>query len=171
MELADMMPIEEWAALEEELYQLCGMNIRVYNQEGKHITSHEGWASNLCPLIRSSREGLMTVCSVAQQNVAAQARKSKTPILSECDAGLVKFVVPIFWGEEFLGTIGGCGYHLPNTDVETSLLHEITGTDIAKLKEVATEVKLITEETATELMKHFQDRLSMALARAQNSVD
>ena len=116
MELADIISIEEWTTIEEDLYRLCGMNVRVYDNKGKHITSHEGWANNLCPLIRSSREGLMTVCSVAQQNVAAQARKRKSPVLSECDAGLVKFVVPIFWGEEFLGTLGGCGFHLEDVD-------------------------------------------------------
>ena len=167
MELADIIPIEDWTVIEEELYELCGMNVRVYNNEGKHITSHEGWANNLCPLIRSSREGLMTVCSVAQQNVAAQARKSKAPVLSECDAGLVKFVVPIFWGDEFLGTIGGCGHRLKDVDVETSLLHDITGVDLEELKQVAAGVGLITEEKATELMSRFQEHLNTALTRPE----
>ena len=171
MELADIIPIEDWQEMEEELYQLCGLNVRVYDKEGKHITSHEGWASNLCPLIRSLREGLMTVCSIAQQNVAVQARKRKAPVLSECDAGLVKFVVPICWGEEFLGTIGGCGYRLPDVEVETLLLHEIIGTDLEELKQVATEVSVITEERATELMNHFQERLDAALKRARQSTD
>ena len=164
MELTDVISIEDWTAMEEELYELCGMNVRVYNNEGKHITSHEGWANDLCPLIRSSREGLMTVCSVAQQNVAAQARKHKAPILSECDAGLVKFVVPIFWGEEFLGTLGGCGYHLEDVEIETSLLHDITGVDLAELEQVASGVGLITEEKANELMNHFQEKFNKVLA-------
>ena len=171
MELAALMPVEEWTAMEEELYQLCGMNVRVYNQEGKHITSHEGWANNLCPLIRTTPEGLMTVCSVAQQNVSAQARKSQAPVLSECDAGLTKFVVPIYWGEEFLGTIGGCGCRLPDVEVETSLLHEITGQGIEELQQAATGVSVITEEEATELMDHFQKRLNAALEHLQNNAD
>jgi ligand-binding sensor protein len=171
MELADIIPVEEWTALEEELYALCGMNVRVYNQEGKHITPHEGWANTLCPLIRSKRDGLMTVCSVAQQNASAQARKSKAPVMSECDAGLVKFVVPIFQGDEFLGTIGGCGYRNPDVDVETDLLHDITGVDLEELTQEASGVGLMTEEKAAELMNHFQERLNAILARAKNSTD
>lgn len=167
MELVELMPVEEWTAIEEELYQLCGMNVRVYNREGKHIASHEGWANTLCPLIRSTQEGLMTVCSVAQQNVSAQAKKSQAPVLSECDAGLAKFVVPIFWGEEFLGTIGGCGYRLPDVEVETALLQDITGQNLEELQRAATSVKTITEEKATELMDHFKKRLSEALDRLQ----
>lgn len=166
MELTDIMPIDKWEALEEELYKLCGMNVRVYNPEGIHITSHVEWANKLCPLIRSSQEGLMTVCSVAQQNVSAQAKKKKTPIMFECDAGLIKFTVPIFQGEEFLGTFGACGYRQSDVEVETSLLHDITGIDLEELEKAAAEVGVITEEKANELLNHFHERLDMALKQA-----
>jgi len=165
MELADIMPIEEWATLEQELRRISGLNVHAYDREGNHMTSHEASANNLCSLIRSGHEGLMTICSIAHQNVAAQARKSKEPVLSECDAGLVKFVVPIFSGEEFLGTIGGCGYRLPDVDIETFLIHKITGTDIEEVEKVASEVGLISEEKAAELMNDFQERVNEVLKR------
>lgn len=166
MELTDIMPVDKWDALAEELYKLCGMNVRVYNTEGKVITSHMEWANKLCPLIRSSREGLMTVCSLAQQNVSAQARKLKTPVMSECDAGLIKFVVPIFRGEEFLGTFGACGLRESDVEVETSLLYDITGIDLEELQKEASEVKEITKEKADELLNHFRERLDTALKQA-----
>jgi ligand-binding sensor protein len=166
MELTDIMPIDKWNALAEELYKLCGMNVRVYNTEGKVITSHMEWANKLCPLIRSSREGLMTVCAMAQQNVSAQAKKLKAPIMSECDAGLIKFVVPIFHNEEFLGTFGACGCLESNVEVEKSLLHDITGIDLEELEKAASEVKEITEEKANELLNHFRERLDTALKQA-----
>jgi ligand-binding sensor protein len=166
MELTDIMPIDKWDALAEELYKLCGMNVRVYNTEGKVITSHKEWANKLCPLIRSSSEGLMTVCAMAQQDVSARAKKLKTPIMSECDAGLIKFVVPIFQGEEFLGTFGACGCRESDVEVEISLLHDITGIDLEELHKTASAVKKITEEEANELLNHFRERLDTALKEA-----
>ncbi len=167
MELVELMPVEEWTAMEEELYALCGLNVRVFNREGKHIASHEGWANTLCPLIRSTQEGLMTVCSVAQQNVSAHAQKKQSPVLFECDAGLAKFAVPIFWKEEFLGTVGGCGCLLPDVEVETALLHEITGQEMEELRQAAASVKVMTEEIIEELMGQFQRRLDEALDQLQ----
>lgn len=165
MELADIMPIEEWAALEQELQRISGLNVRASDKEGKQITSHKASANNLCSLIRSGQQGLMTICSIAQQNLAAQAQKSREPVLSECDAGLGKFVVPIFWEEEFLGTIGGCGYRLPDVEIETYLIHKVTGTNIEELEKATNEVGLISEEKAIELMNTFQERVNMALKR------
>jgi ligand-binding sensor protein len=166
MELTDIMPIDKWDALAEELYELCGMNVRVYNNEGKVITSHMEWANKLCPLIRSSKEGLMTVCAMAQQNVSAQAKKLKTPIMSECDAGLIKFVVPIFHEEDFLGTFGACGCLESDVEVETELLHDITGIDLEELQKAASGVNELTEEKANELLALFRERLEAALKQA-----
>lgn len=164
MKLVDLMSVEGWKALEDALQKHCGMNVHVYDTEGNYITGEGVWASDLCPEVRSSREGLMNVCAIAHQNVAAMARKSKAPALFECDAGLVKFVVPIFNGDEYLGTLGGCGFRNPDVDVETSLLHDITGIDLEKLQHLASGVKTIDEDKVDELMQYFQESLDRALS-------
>ena len=163
MELTDILPIEEWTAMEEELYERYGLNVRVYDINGKHITSHEGMANTLCPVIRSSPDGLMTVCSVAHQNIARQAQKTKNPIMSECDVGMIKFVIPIFQGEEFVGSFGGCGYALEDDELETFLVQKLTSRDTQELEQLASEVKRISEDEANQMMESFNENLNQRL--------
>jgi len=63
------------------------------------------------------------------QNIALQARKTKKPVIGECDAGLLKLTVPIFVGDEFLGVGGGCGLLTDDSEVETYLISMTIGVD------------------------------------------
>jgi len=36
-------------------------------------------------------------------NIAAQAMRSRETVIEECDAGMIKLVVPIFLEDEFIG--------------------------------------------------------------------
>lgn len=159
MRLEDLAPIEHWESLERELHETTGLNACVYNAEGNRITPYTAFANRLCPHIKSIPAGLETVCAVANQHCASVVRETQQPYTAECDAGLAKFVVPIFSNGEFLGTIGGCGFRFPETEVEIFLLHKILGTPETELEALAAEVQTITQEQIDAIILRLQERL------------
>jgi len=159
MRITDVLPVEQWEELERELHERSGLNACVYDNEGNRITSYTAWANELCSLIKSYPQGVSTICAVANQNFTSQASQTQEPVVSECDAGFVKFALPIVFRQEFLGTIGGCGHCLPDGEVETFLIHKALGIDEAQLERMAQEVQTITEEEINENIAYLQRRL------------
>ena len=123
MNLTDLMSIEEWIEIEKEINRLSGLNAAVYDSEGKRVTEFKKWANRLCPAIRQTEKGLRFICSVAHQNLAAQVSRIRKTIVAECDAGMLKFAVPIFIDDEFLGVAGGCGMLNNGGQIDTYLVH------------------------------------------------
>jgi ligand-binding sensor protein len=160
MELIELLSVEEWANLEEELHQYSGLNVHVYDKQGQSITPYNAWANILCPLIREFPQGLTAVCAPAQQRMTLQAKKTKNPVISECDIGLAKFVIPIYMGVEFLGCIGGCGQLFPDSELEFFLISKITGNDMQELKNTNFHIKEILQEKVEQLIQLFQSRVN-----------
>ena len=96
MKLTDLAPLETWRDLEQRINERSGMNASVFNAEGIRITDFVKWANSLCPEIKATEKGQSYICSVAHQNLATQAVKSRKPVIDTCDAGMLKLVVPIF---------------------------------------------------------------------------
>ncbi len=165
MKLTDIAPVEEWEALERALNKRSGLNSSVYNTEGFRITSFTAWANDLCPIIKSTPQGASAICALANQHATNKSKETRQPVIIECDAGFAKFAVPIFWNNEFLGTVGGCGYCLPGTEVDTFLIHKATAHDLQDLESKATSVKTITKEEIDGHIKFIQDELASLLAK------
>lgn len=127
MELTDLQPLDQWMTLEAEIVRRSGLDANVFNVEGIRISSFKNWANRLCPAIKATDKGQSFICAVAHMNVAAQARQQKHWVVEECDAGLVKLVVPIFMKEEFIGAVGACGHLLDAGEVDDYMIHRTTG--------------------------------------------
>ena len=109
MGLTDLAPLEAWAQIEKESFKKFNLQSSVFNTDGIRITDIKNWANKICPEIKSTDKGQSFICATAHMNLANQARQTKKPVIEECDAGLVKIVIPIFIDDEFLGAAGGCG--------------------------------------------------------------
>ena len=169
MKLTDIAPIEKWEALERALNKKSGLNSSVYDTGGFRITSFTAWANDLCPVIKSTPQGASAICALANQYATNKSKETGQPVIIECDAGFAKFAVPIFWNNEFLGTVGGCGYCLPEGEVDTFLIHKATGHDLKELDSMATNVKTISNEEINGYIKFIQDKLSSLLAEKSSS--
>ena len=144
MKLTDIQPLEKWAALEAAIRDKSGLRARVYDVDGVGITDRSAHANELCPAIRSSSKGLTFICAVAHQNLAAMARNSREPVVEECDAGLIKIVVPIFVGDEFVGAAGGCGLLTEDGEVDAFMINKTTALPEAQIAELAANVGTIS---------------------------
>ncbi|MBT8369011.1 MAG: PocR ligand-binding domain-containing protein [Deltaproteobacteria bacterium] len=159
MKLVDIMPMEKWVEVEREINRQSGLNAAVYDVAGVRITGFKKWANRLCPALRATEKGQEFICAIAHQNIAAQTIKTGKTVVDECDAGLMKFAVPIFVENEFLGVAGGCGLLRNQEQVDTYLVHRTTG---------------LAEEVVDDLSEHIEtipnDRLESAIRYLEKKV-
>ncbi len=132
--------------------------------KGTRITSYVDWANDVCPKIKAYPEGIVSICAVANQFFGTELAKTKKPLIDECDAGFVKFAVPIVVNGDFLDTIGGCGHLLNDGEVGTFLIEKAIGKGDLGLDKKINSVKTISDTEVNELVVYVQDYLDGALS-------
>ena len=164
MELTDIASVEKWEEFEKEIHTRSGMNACVYNNQWNRITSYVAFANEVCPTIKAYPEGVAAICTVANQYFGTVLAKTKQPLVDECDAGFVKFAVPILTESVFLGMVGGCGHLLPDGEVETFLIEKAIGKDDLELDKKINTVKTISKMEVVELIAFVENYLSGLLS-------
>jgi ligand-binding sensor protein len=164
MQLTDVMPTEKWVELEKKIVERYGVDSNVFNVEGVRISGFKAWANDLCPAIKATDKGQSFICAVAHMNLAAQAMQTRKAVVEECDAGLVKIVVPILLDGLFLGTVGACGVLLEEGEVDTFLINKITEIAAETVAQLSGKISSISNEKALELSQFVQDRIDEIMA-------
>ena len=160
MELIDIMPLEKWVEIEKIIHRKSGLNAAVYDARGKRITNYIKWANKLCPSLRATEKGLQSICSVAHQNVAARILKNHQTVIDDCDAGLMKFAVPIFLRKEFVGVAGGCGKLRGQGQVDGYLVHRTTDLDENLVNDLSGDVQTISESGLESVINYVENRVN-----------
>ncbi len=160
-----MMPIDEWVEIEQEIHQMAGLNAAVYDVHGQRITNYKGFANRLCPTLRATGKGQQFICAVAHQNMASRAAKTGKTVVAECDAGLMKFVVPIIVENEFLGTAGGCGLLRDQEQVDAYLVHRTTGLNEEEVRHLAENIKIISSDTLQRVLAYTETKVAQEVQR------
>ncbi len=163
MKLADIMPVEKWIYLEKTINRRSGLNASVFDSQGIRITDFKKWANMLCPVIKTNNKGQSFICSIAHQNAANQSRQTKKPAIVECDAGLIKYVVPIFIDGMFLGVAGGCGLLPQDGEVQKFLIHKVTGIDDTDIELLSRSVKTIIQDKIDSIIDFTQKEIERIL--------
>jgi ligand-binding sensor protein len=169
MKLTDIAPLDRWLELEQKINERSGLNASVFNVDGVRITDFKRWANKLCPVIKADEKGQNYICAVAHQNIAAEAERSRKPVIAECDAGLMKMVVPIFANDAFLGVAGGCGYVLGDGEVDTFMVNKTIGLAEEKLKNLSDDVPVMTPEQAQSHTEFIQNEVGQILNAYENT--
>lgn len=159
MKLTDVAPLERWVELEIDIHQKSGLDVNVFNTEGYRISEFKKWANNLCPEIKATDKGQSFICAPAHMNIAAQAMRSKRPVIEECDAGMIKLVVPIFVHDEFLGTIGACGFLLDDGEVDSFLVNKMTDINADTVERLSEGIPSITTTNAETLGQYITEQV------------
>jgi ligand-binding sensor protein len=169
MKLTDIAPLDKWLELEQKINERTGLNASVFNDDGMRITNFKRWANKLCPVIKADEKGQNYICAVAHQNIAAEAQRSHQPVIAECDAGLMKMVVPIFVNDEFLGVAGGCGYIMENGEVDTFMVNKTIGIADEKLKNLLDDIPVMTPDEAQSHTGFIQNEVDQILKAYENT--
>lgn len=151
MKLTDILPVEIWATIEKEANERFDLSASVFDADGRRITGQVRRPNRLCPAIAASRDGQTHICARAHQNVIAEARRTRAPVIGECDAGMVKMAVPIFVDDEFLGAFGGCGRLRDDEELDSFYISKVTGIPETDVNELASDVRSITETETKEV--------------------
>jgi ligand-binding sensor protein len=160
MKLTDIASLESWVALERAIAERSGLNANVFDTEGIRISEFRHWNNRLCPAIKAIDKGQSYICAVAHSNVATLARQGREPVIEECDAGLVKLVVPIYLDDEFLGVVGGCGHLLDDGEVDSFMINRTTDIAEETVAELAQGIGRIRREEAEALAGYIQQEIA-----------
>jgi ligand-binding sensor protein len=164
MKLTDLAPLEKWIELEKDIHQKFGLDVNVFDTKGFRISEVKNWANRLCPEIKATDKGQSFICAPAHMNIAAQAMRSRQPVIEECDAGMLKLVVPIFARGEIVGAIGACGFLLDNGEVDGYLVNKMTEISEEKVEILADGIPAITNENAKILAEYITNQIAKIIA-------
>lgn len=159
MELLDLCSAERWGELEERAREMSGLVVSVYDINGIRINPVETWPNQLCPQVKATSKGQSFICATAHMNLANQARKERTSLIEECDAGLVKLVVPVFVDDLFLGAVGGCGLLLDDGEVDTFAVYKITEIEEESVEALSRDIAQITSAKAEEMLRFIEGEI------------
>ena len=159
MKLNDILPNEKWIALEKDLHNRYGLDVNVFDTSGVRISDFKEWVNKLCPAIKATDKGQSFICAPAHMNIAAAAMRSKKPAIQECDAGLIKMVVPIFVKDEFIGAVGACGFLLDDGEVDSFLVYKMADIDEEKVENLAKGIQAITSAKAQSLSRYIKGQI------------
>ena len=81
--------------------------------------------------------------------------RSRKPIIEECDAGLIKMVVPIFVKDEFVGAVGACGFLLDDGEVDSFLVHKMADIDEETVENLSKGIPTTTSAQAQSLSQYI----------------
>ena len=168
MNLTDIAPLDKWVELEEDIHQQTGLDVNVFNIKGYRISDLKNWANKLCPEIKATDKGQSFICAPAHMNIANMAMKSRKTVIEECDAGLIKMVVPIFFADEFVGAVGACGFLLDDGEVDSFLINKMTEIDEDKIELLADGIPSITTTKAESLGRYIAGQVDSIVRERGN---
>ena len=164
MKLTDLVPLKKWIELEKDIHQKTGLDVNVFDTKGYRISDFKNWANRLCPEIKATDKGQSFICAPAHMNIATLAMRSKQPVIEECDAGMLKLVVPIFFDDEYIGAVGACGFLLDGGEVDSFLVNKMTDIKEDKVEGLAEGIESITTEKAEKLAQYITEQLAKITA-------
>ncbi len=163
MKLTEIAPLERWMELENDINARSGMDANVFDTRGYRISPQKHWANALCPAIKDTDKGQSFICAPAHMNIAAQASRAGDTVIEECDAGMIKLVVPIVADGEFVGAVGACGMRFEDSEIDAFLVNKMTDIEEDKVESLAANVPSITRENAEELGCYIRMRIDAIL--------
>jgi len=166
VQLTDLLPLEKWAELETEIHTRSGLESNVFNTDGIRITDNKVWVNRLCPAIKATDKGQAFICAVAHMNLANQAKNEQRAVIEECDAGLMKIVVPNIVDGEFIGAIGACGLLPADGEVDSFLVNKITEIDEDTIEALSEDLSVIETNAAEEVAQFIWEKIQTIVAES-----
>ncbi|MBW1895193.1 MAG: PocR ligand-binding domain-containing protein [Deltaproteobacteria bacterium] len=164
MKLTDILPSDKWVEFEKKIHEKSGLDTNVFNTDGYRITEFKQWVNRLCPVIKDNDKGQSFICAVAHMNIAAMAKNNGNYIIEECDAGLVKLVVPIFYNDEFVGAVGACGFLLDDGEVDLFMVNKTIGLDESEIETLSNDIKNVTTEKLESIADYIKNEIDKILS-------
>ncbi|MDM8537570.1 PocR ligand-binding domain-containing protein [Desulfobacterales bacterium HSG17] len=146
----DLNSRETWQEMLDKMQSALGMPTGLLDLDNIILQS-SGERNELCREIRNRNEAKPIICGQSQKFMAEMARTQKSVVVEVCEAGMAKLVVPVFRGQNYLGSITACGAVLPETEIETYLVEKTTGIGEDAIAEMADQVLTVQKEQLQQI--------------------
>ena len=91
------------------------------------------------------------------------AAKSGKNIVEECDAGLIKAVVPLFKDDKLIGAFGGCGKMLDDGEIEVEYICRTIKSEEPEIAELSQSIEIMSEAAAEEAVEYMANEVAIIL--------
>jgi ligand-binding sensor protein len=162
MQLTDILPIDDWLSFQEEVDRTFGTGPSIYDAEGRQATRYECEGNPVCQAIRGVPDGGTQICARSHQTIMAMAQRQRGTVIEECDAAMVKVIVPIFADDEFVGAAGVCGLLWHDEEVDAFYVSKVTGIPEADIEDLAQTTKRLTRTEAETIAEFMAARIKAA---------
>ena len=168
MKLTDILSNEEWIIFANELSERFNINCNVYDKFGAGFNDIPRWCNRLCPKIKANKDSFTDICLSSNQYFMVKAERTRKPVVGECDAGLIKIAVPIFFEETFLGISGGCGLLPVDGEVESFMIEKLLGLSEQEVAGLCWDMGTMTEAQALEMIAFIEKRIQQFIGEMKN---
>ena len=163
MEPTDLISEKTCQQIEQQIFRQYSVNAGVFDTLGKRITATPLWANTLCPIIKATQAANESICAVAHQYLADQARQTRLPAVDLCDAGMIKIVVPVYHKENFFGVVSCCGSLPEEGEIEDFLVQKTTGLSDEEFQLHYQSVKTINKGEIQTIIRTIEEQLSLLI--------
>lgn len=163
MTLTDLLTLEQWKGFEKEIHERFELNASVTDAQGKRITDYANWGNPLCKRIKTDPKGLAAICAPTGQHCTKRLNEAKTAFIEECEAGMLKIVVPIRVNGAVLGSVGGCGALYDDVEMESFLVAKALEVDEDEVVDLSFKTPIMSRNRAEEALAWIEARLKELL--------
>jgi len=157
MNVYDIKPKEEWQKILDDVCEESGMPAALVDNKNV-VLQVSGERNPLCSEIRANKESLSFICGQTQQFMTKKAKATRKPVMDACEAGLLKFLVPLFSDTDFVGSITVCGSCVPGEEIETFAIAKSTKMNEKEIVPLTEMVPEVDEEKVEDVVRRlFQE--------------
>ncbi len=145
MSVYDIKSEEEWQKVLDDVCEESGMPAALVDKKNI-VLQVSGERNPLCSEIRANNESLAFICGQTQQFMTKQAKSIRKPVFDACEAGMLKFLIPLFLDTDFVGSITVCGSCAPGEEIETFAIAKSTKMNENEIRPLAKMVPEVDQE-------------------------
>jgi ligand-binding sensor protein len=153
---------EEFQQILDEVYETLGMPAAIMDTDGMILQS-SGERNALCSAIRADLDALTAICAQTQKFMSKEAERSRKPLIELCEAGMVKFVIPLFNNGDCIGSLTACGFCIPGEEIEDFIIQKNTRISEEKIDRLKKEVQFVDKNELSALTQELFKALNSDL--------
>ena len=135
----ELMSREDWTGMLARIAEETSMTATLTDDKGNHILEEQGQRYPLCLKIREQEASRTFICSQTNVAMLEEVKRTKRPLIHECEAGLVRMVVPVCREGVLIGQVTACGLATEEEEeIDPFLIAKQVGLSEGEVEDLAT---------------------------------
>jgi ligand-binding sensor protein len=145
---------DEWSAILGEIARESRMTASLTDASGEILLT-VGERTPLCQALRERDDGKVYICGATRNATLAMVKVTLEPLVEPCEAGLMRFVIPIKDDGSLSGQITVCGLALPGEEIDAAFLADQSGVDAVRIASLVPDTPRGDEAVARKLAARY----------------